>query len=147
ALDTVRMATSLLQLGFTGDGALVSALLPAYEAFGEDVPEGQPVQLAPEGGRLLEPMLVMGQGGQGTRIPLRLEASDDSAGLRRLRFAWRSGGREAVLTYTLGEDSYTLHATLLTRGLAEAPQLSSGCRRHCAPMKPTRTRTGAPSPT
>lgn len=126
ARDTVRMATSLLQLGFTGDGALVSALLPAYEAFGEDVPEGQPVQLAPEGGRLLEPMLVMGQGGQGTRIPLRLEASDDSAGLRRLRFAWRSGGREAVLTYTLGEDSYTLHATLLTRGLAEAPQLQLG---------------------
>lgn len=126
ALDTVQLSTALLQLGFTGDGALVSAELREYEAFGEDVAEGQPVELAPEGGSLLEPVLVVGQGGQTAQVPLRLEAADDSAGLQRVRFAWRGGSREAVLTYTLAPDDYTLRATLLTRGFAEAPQLQIG---------------------
>src|SRR5690606_16265563 len=123
ALDTIEVETPLLRLGFSSEGGVVSAELLEYEAFGDDVVEGQRVELAPMGESLLDPALVVGQGGQTARVPLRFEATDDSAGVQRVRFAWRNGGRAAVLTWSLAPDDYTLHATLLTRGFAEAPQL------------------------
>ncbi len=126
ALDTVAVETPLLRLGFSSEGAVVSAELLEYEAFGDDVVEGQRVELTPMGESLLDPALVVAQGGQTARVPLRFEATDDSAGVQRVRFAWRSGGREAVLSWSLAPDDYTLHATLLTRGFAEAPQLQLG---------------------
>src|SRR5690606_20281416 len=71
AADTVRIATPLLELGFRGDGAVVSARLLEYEAFGEDAVEGQHVELAPEGGALLEPVLTVGSPGtQVAQVPL-----------------------------------------------------------------------------
>lgn len=125
AADTTWLQTELLRLGFSADGALVSARLLAYEAFGEGVAEEARVDLAPaDGSALLRPALRVGN--QVMPVPLQLEAAGDSAGAQHARFAWRNGTRAVVLEYRLAPDAYVLQTTLQTRGFPEAPQLQLG---------------------
>ncbi len=120
--DTTWLATDVLRLGFGADGALVSAQLLDYEAFGEGVAEEARVELAPaDGSGLLRPALRVGN--QVLAVPFRLESAGDSAGAQHARFAWRDGPRAVVLDYRLAPGGYVLQTTLQTRGFPETPQL------------------------